>query len=157
MAILLRFFTLGSGSNRGGPGIVGTMVLDKAGEVIEVAPNNPQVPFFRASDMMEELEPRVVPDAEEIPPEPVLSLEDKRQRLMDAITENLQDPGTSMAKLRQIAGVSTISRLKKPALVEKILKDLKAGDEEAIARYKLAFLPAGQEPEAEEKKEEASD
>ncbi len=139
MALLLRFFTKGSGSNGAGPGIIGTMVLDKAGEIIELAPEHPMVAHFRASDMVEELDPREVPDEVEIPPEPVLSDADKRQRVLDSILERIQT--FHLAHLRRAAGVTSRSKEPKTSLIAMIMEKVEAGDKETLAILDGYFNP----------------
>ena len=139
MPIVLRFFTKGSGSNGRGPGIVGSMVLDKAGEIIELSPEHAMVRHFRASDMVEELDPREIPDEEEIPPEPVISEEDKRQRVLDGILERLKD--LHPARLRSAAGVAPQSKEPKTSLIEMVMEKVKAGDKETLTKLDGYFNP----------------
>ena len=140
MATLLRFFTKGSGSNGKGPGRVGMMVLEKAGEVYEISPDNPQVQHFRNSDMLEELEPREIPDEEEeIPPIPILSEEDRRKRVLDDIEAQLQD--LHPARLRSAAGVPPQSKEPKPELIKMVMAKVVAGDQETIVKLRGYFNP----------------
>ncbi len=135
---LEQFFTKGSGTNGQGPGRVGSMILDKAGVMIELPSEHDMVNILKGFNGVDYVGSREVPDEEAIT-EPELSPEDKRRVELDDIRAKLTDPSFAMALIRPLAGEAAFSKAKKVDMIETIMVGLELDDPEISARVKAAF------------------
>ena len=136
---LEQFFTKGSGTNGQGPGRVGSMVLEKAGVMLELPAGHPMVSTLRQFSGVDYVGSRMVADEEAIS-EPELSPEDKRRVELDGVRDMLEDNSvSSMALIRKIAGEAAISTAKKTEMIDAIMTALENNDAETAERVKVAF------------------
>ena len=143
---LEQFFTKGSGTNGQGPGRVGSMILDKAGVMIELPAGHDMVSVLKGFDGVDYVGSRMVAEEEAIT-EPELSPEDKRRVALCDIRAKLEDKAAPMALIRQVAGEPAFSKEKKVDMIETIMAALEKGDPEVTGKIKAAF--DGEPPPAE--------
>ncbi len=135
---LVQFKTKGSGTNGQGPGVIGNMILDKAGVMIELPETHPMVGVLSGFNGVEHVGYRMVLEEGAII-DPELSVEEGRQSVLDGIRERLAARTTSIAVIRRIAGKSPKSKSKKAAMIDAIMKSLDKNDTAVMDRVMLAF------------------
>lgn len=129
MATIFCFYTLGGGSHGQGPGLVGGVVLDRAGVVIELPAGHALVNVFRKHPGLREVEEREVADVE-VPAAPELSDADKQVQFLEDMEGQLG--GMHMAYIRRIAGKQSDDKNTKDVLITGIMGKLRQGDDETF-------------------------
>lgn len=142
---LEQFFTKGSGTGGQGPGRVGSMILDKAGVMIELPAGHEMVSVLRGFSGVHYVGSRMVADKEAIT-EPELSPEDKRRVALDDMRAKLEAKDSPMAVIRRVAKEPAVSRAKKVDMIDTIMAALERDDPEVVGLMKAAF---DREPVAE--------